>query len=151
MKNTFIAFLLAGICSAAYAQSDATAKNLSAARSFYATTDVVYPYIDSSPMYPGGHEKWVQFLDSTRILEKAMGEARKQKLPGGVYTITVKFAVNTDGSTGDFRIVGKPIGYGLEEAVVQLVKESGKWTPANIEGTPARAWMQFPIRFTIPD
>jgi hypothetical protein len=37
----------------------------------------------------------------------------------------------------------------LEEAAIKLVKDSGKWTPANVEGEATKGYIQLPIRFSI--
>jgi TonB family protein len=149
MKNIFFACLLAAFFNSAKAQSPATAKQLSAARSFLASTDIVYPYIDSKPMYPGGDAKWEEYADKSGIVQKAVAEARKNNIPAGSYNVIVRFAVKADGTIDQAKIISKPVGFGLEEAALKLVRESGKWTPANIEGKEAKAFIQLPVRFTI--
>jgi TonB family protein len=150
MKNILIACIFsAGICTTAMAQSAATSQQLSAARSYLSESGMVYPYIDSAPMYPGGEQKWEDYVNKTGLIDKTIAEARKKNIPSGVYTVVVKFAVNADGSIGDAKVLSKPIGYGLEDAALKLVKESGKWTPANIEGKDSKAYVNFPVRFSI--
>jgi TonB family protein len=149
MKNIFLACLMAVLGGNAHSQSPATAKQLSAARSYLAATDIVYPYIDSKPMYPGGEAKWESYVDNTGIIQKAINEARKQHIAAGTYQVVVRFEVKADGTLGASKIVSKPVGYGLEDAALKIVRESGKWTPANIEGQNAKAFVQLPLRFTI--
>lgn len=141
--------MLAAFCSSTRAQSPSTAKQLSAARSFLASTDIVYPYIDSRPMYPGGEEKWEAYVERSGIIQNAVKEARKQQIAAGVYHVIVRFEVKADGSIGETKVISRPVGYGLEDAALKLVRESGKWTPANIEGQDTKSLVQLPVRFTI--
>ncbi|MCW3073587.1 MAG: hypothetical protein JWP69_656 [Flaviaesturariibacter sp.] len=147
-RLTFIA-LLAISSITALAQTEAEAKRLADARAYYAKSDFVYPYVDSAPAYPGGLEKWNKYVTTTTIFTDAVAKAKSQNMPNGVYTVMLRFAINPDGTIGDVKTMGRTYGYGLEEAAIKLVKESGKWTPANIEGEAAKGFIQMPIRFAI--
>jgi TonB family protein len=76
-------------------------------------------------------------------------EAAQNGLATGHYLVTVRFVVNADGSVGEARTLGTKVGYGLEEAAIALVKGSGKWTPANVEGVNTKSAMQLQIRFHV--
>lgn len=149
MKHIFLAALLALTGSAAFAQTDTERQNLQDVRSYLATSDYVYPYVDTPPFFPGGNDKWSRYVNSSALVLNAGLEAAKQGLKPGFYMVLVRFAVNADGSVGESRIISKEVGYGLEDAALSLVKNSGKWTPANIEGRDTRSWLQLPIRFHV--
>lgn len=67
-------------------------------------------------------------------------------------TVTVKFAVNTDGSIGDIKIVGKRIRYGeeLEAECIRLMKSCPKWKPGKIKGKAVKVYYTQRIDFSIP-
>ena len=149
MKKTIIFSLTIFVAVAGNAQTDSLLKKVDSARKFLATTGVVYPYIDTPPLYEGGNEKWIQYLDTATVLKNAIRKATEQGAPAGRHTVIVKFAVDENGNATGFQTINKAIGYGLEEAALQLVKGSGKWIPANVEGKNTKAWMNLPIHFTI--
>jgi hypothetical protein len=149
MKKTLSLCLAAFSFVAASAQNAQQLKQLEAERKFLASTDVVYPYIDTSPGYLGGNEKWTRYVNNAAHMKAAIEKAKQQSIPDGSYTVIVKFAVNADSTVGDAKVISKPVGFGLEEAALQLVKESGKWIPAHIEGKHQRSYLQVPVRFAI--
>ncbi|GAA4337238.1 energy transducer TonB [Flaviaesturariibacter amylovorans] len=149
MKKTLLLCLLVGFGLGAGAQTTSLKQKLEHERAFLATTDFVYPYIDTPPMYPGGDDKWASYVNSNTLLATAGEEAAREGLATGIYQVIVRFAVNKDGSVSDIKTTGKPIGYGLEDAAMSLVKNSGKWTPAHIEGENTRSWMNLAIRFRV--
>jgi protein TonB len=149
MKRVVFALLFSIASLASFAQSETEAKRLADARAYYAKSDFVYPYVDSAPLFPGGVEKWNSYINSTTVFTDAVAKAKAQGMTAGVYTVMLRFAINADGTVGDVRTLGKAYGYGLEEAAIKLVKDSGKWTPANVEGEATKGYMQLPIRFSI--
>lgn len=149
MKSVALLLLFAGASFAGVAQTETQAKQLTSARAYYAYSSAPYPYIDSGPAFPGGKEKWNNYVTTTAVFKAAVEKAKQQNMPMGVYTVIIRFAVNADGSVSDIKTLGKPFGYGLEDAAIQLIKNSGKWTPANIEGENTKGYLQMPIRFSI--
>ncbi|RYY88242.1 MAG: hypothetical protein EOO15_09585 [Chitinophagaceae bacterium] len=149
MKKILLAFVLALTGSAVFAQTDTERQNLQDVRSYLANSDFVYPYLDTPPLFPGGTDKWSKYVNSSALVLNAGMEAAKQGLKTGHYVVTVRFAVNADGSVGESRTMGQPIGYGLEDAALSLVKSSGKWTPAHIEGRDTKSWLQLNVRFHV--
>lgn len=132
-----------------FAQTDSAQKELDSARKFLATTDVVYPYIDTPPAYPGGNTKWSEYIGQSKIMLTAIHKAKAAGIVQGKHTVVVKFAVTEDGVLNNITTTNKPVGYGLEEAAIKLVQGSGKWIPANIEGKITKAFLQLPVHFTI--
>ncbi|MDB5253500.1 MAG: hypothetical protein JWP27_2669 [Flaviaesturariibacter sp.] len=149
MKRVAMIAVLAVAGLAASAQSPTEVKNLNAARAYLAQSDAVYPYVDSAPAFPGGTDKWTAYVLASPVLTEALAKAKEQNMPAGVYQVMVRFTVAANGSVADVKTVGKAYGYGLEEAAIRLVKESGKWTPANIEGENSKGTLQLPIRFAV--
>jgi|GEM_PF-1779980 len=150
MKQLLLILFLA-VSFIGFSQTETDLRKLNANRQFLATTDLVYPYLDSPPFYPGGGEKWNQYVLSSPVIKKAVENAKAQQLAPGNYTVVVKFAIGADSLVRDVKIVSKPIGYGLEQAAIELVKNSGKWIPANVEGKDTKAYLNLPINFAIKD
>jgi TonB family protein len=149
MKNTILFGLLAICGLSANSQTITEKQQLSSMRSYLAQSDYVYPYVDTPPMYPGGDEKWSKYVNGNSIVLNAGMEAAQKGLATGHYLVTVRFRVNEDGSVGEVRTLGSKVGYGLEEAAIALVKNSGLWTPANVEGSSKKSWMQLQVRFHV--
>lgn len=149
MKKMALIFLSAILYFSANAQTDSQLKALDTARKLLATTDFVYPYIDTPPGYVGGEEKWRKYQRESTVLKDAVKAAKDQKIPAGRYVVNVKFNVNPDGSIADAKTTSKPIGYGLEDAALNFVKGSGKWLPANVEGQNTKSVVNLPVVFTI--
>lgn len=124
-------------------------RELDLARKELAYSGMVYPYIDTSPGYLGGNEKWSRYVDSCNLMAETIRKAKEQKVPTGRYTVVVRFAVNADSTLSDIKPVSKKVGYGFEEAAVELVRGSGKWVPAHVEGRHIKSYIQLPVNFTI--
>ncbi|MCB9260914.1 MAG: energy transducer TonB [Flavobacteriales bacterium] len=95
--------------------------------------------------FPGGdleREKFIQ--QNISIPDLAINES-----DGG--TVFVSFIVEKDGSIKNVKVVegGRKLGYGLEEAAVEVVKKFPKWSPAKQGDKPVRMNFQVPIRIKI--
>jgi hypothetical protein len=149
MKKIVFICLAAATSLAGFSQTDQQLRELDSARKALAFSGMVYPYIDSSPGYPGGDKKWSEYVNSTDLMKETIAKAKEQKVPAGRYTVVVRFAVNADSTLSDIKPVGKKVGYGFEEAAMQLVQGSGKWIPAHVEGQHRKSHLQLPVSFTI--
>jgi len=149
MKTLFLLFCCAALSSGAFAQTVNQQKQLEDTRKLLATTDYVYPYIDTPPAYAGGSEKWQAYQNTSPLLKDAVKAAKDQKMPAGKYQVTAKFSITADGSVTEVKTTNKPIGYGLEDAVINFIKGSGKWIPANVEGENTKAAVMLPVTFNI--
>ncbi|RYD94295.1 MAG: hypothetical protein EOP50_09740 [Sphingobacteriales bacterium] len=145
MKNIFLLFLLALTGSAAFAQTDSERQTLQDSRTYYASSNTSQ-YVDAAPFFPGGSDKWSRYVNSSALVLNAGMEAAKQGLDEGFYNVTVRFAVHADGTVSEVRTIGKTPGYGLEDAALYLVENSGKWVPGTSD---ARSWLQLTIRFHV--
>jgi hypothetical protein len=149
MKQLLLICVLLSFSGLAVAQSESDIQKLNRNRQFLATTDLANPYVDTPPFYPGGGDKWNKYVSGSSIITAAIEKATSEKAEPGKYTIVVKFMVNTDSTVSDVTTVNRAVGYGLEEAAIQLVKESGKWIPANISGVSTKAYVKLPVRVTL--
>lgn len=93
--------------------------------------------------FPGGYEAMDKYIrDNMVIPNKAFKKAKSG-------TIVVKFIVEKDGSLSDVKISSNvKIGYGCEQAAVNVIKGMPKWSPALQRDAPCRMEFQKPIRLT---
>jgi hypothetical protein len=149
MIKSFLLCLTTIVSVAGSAQTEAQLRHLDSARQALAFSGMVYPYIDSSPGYLGGEQRWHHYVNSADLMSATIRKAKEEKVPAGRYTVVVRFVVNADSTLSDIKPFGKKAGYGFEEAAVKLVQGSGKWVPAHVEGKHIKSHIQIPISFTI--
>lgn len=68
--------------------------------------------------------------------------------PKGVYTVVVRFVVDTEGKI----INVKPetnLGYGMEEELIRVIKKSKDWIPAIKYNKPVKAYRRQPLTFVL--
>ena len=71
--------------------------------------------------------------------------ARKNKIHGKV---TIQFAVNEDGTLGEFK-AKRSLGYGCEEEAIRVLKTMPPWTPGLLNGTPVKVYYTQSINFEL--
>lgn len=92
---------------------------------------------------PGGISEFLKYVYSNVKYPKA---ARRAGIEGRVF---ITFVVEKDGSLTDIKSM-KPLGYGLDEEVINAIKNyPKKWSPAKQRGRPARQRFQVPIKFKL--
>jgi protein TonB len=105
----------------------------------------LYSYVsmENPPMYPGGMQKFYDWLGAT-IKYPAM--ASENNIQGTVY---VSFTVEKDGMLTDIKIDRK-LGYGTDEEAVRVLKMSKRWNPGMQNSKPVRVKYNIPVKFTMP-
>lgn len=103
--------------------------------------DNVFLISTLKPQFPGGKEAMVGFISRTLIYPK---QAIENKIEG---KIILKFIIDSLGKICCIEMIGKPIGYGLEEEAIRIVRAMPQWTPANIDGMPVAVYYRLPITF----
>lgn len=93
-------------------------------------------------------QEWRRFLEQNLqpIIE---GISNKGTNPG-VYTIQLRFIVQTDGSVTNIYALNEPVP-GLKEAVLDMMKKSPKWKPAVQNNKPVASYYTQPITLVIAD
>lgn len=96
----------------------------------YQSEDKVYEFTepDVKPKYPGGMEALYKFVI------KNFQQPNKEGLYGKVMPT---FIVEIDGSISDIKIL-KGVGYGSGEEAIRVLKKSGMWIPAEVNGQKVR-------------
>lgn len=91
--------------------------------------------ISEKPTFPGGIEKFYQFVGSN------FNTPSQPNLKGKVY---ITFIIEKDGSLSDFKIL-RDIGYGTGDEAIRVLKLSPKWIPGKIDGNPVKVMYSLPI------
>jgi TonB family protein len=113
----------------------------------YAQDEKLYDHIslETPPTYPGGIQKFYDFLGSTIKYPKAAFENNVQG------TMYVTFIVEKDGSLTNLKREGRALGSGTDEEAIRSISLSKKWNPGMIAGKPVRVQYNVPVKFTIPN
>ncbi|MCB9261487.1 MAG: TonB family protein [Flavobacteriales bacterium] len=138
MKNIILILLLA-FSSGAIAQSEDS------------TTQENYEWyqVTERAEFPGGDSARQEFISKNmKIPEIALNS--KKEING---TIFVKFIIEKDGSVSNVQLDTSkkttPLGFGLEEAAIDVVKRMPKWKPATQGDKVVRMRFMMPIRIRI--
>lgn len=102
-----------------------------------------YSNVEVLPVYPGGQNA----LDNFVLTNLEYPEDAVENNIEGV--VTVNFAVDETGKVSNAKIVGKTIGYGLENAVLNAVTKMPTWTPGVIKGKNVKTYYTLPVNFKL--
>lgn len=92
--------------------------------------------------YPGGISQWTNYIvKNMRYPERA----QTKDIQGEV---RIYFRVDKDGNVSD-PFIQKSIEYSLDEESLRLIKQSGKWEPATINGVPADSYKIQPLNYRL--
>ena len=106
---------------------------------------IPFGLVDVKPRFQGGDantfSKWV----SANLVYPA--EAREKEIEGRVL---IQFAVKTDGSISDVKVLrsAHPL---LDAEAVRIISASPKWTPGQQKGRDVKVTYQFPVIFKLKD
>ncbi len=102
-----------------------------------------YDNVEVLPMYPGGQNALDNFINSTIEYPE---EANDNGVEG---VVKVYFGVDEMGKIYSPKIIGKPLGYGLEDAVLKAVNKMPTWTPGAIKGKNVKTYYTLPVNFKL--
>lgn len=103
----------------------------------------IYSKVQVEADYPGGYKGWQDYLFKTFHYPD---EAINNEIQGKV---VVKFVVDKEGTVDDVKIISGPKKGGLREEAIRVIKNSGKWIPAKVNGHDVRAFKTQPIIFKL--
>lgn len=98
--------------------------------------------VENMPEYPGGFDAMFDFINGN--LEYPQ-EAKDAEIEGKVF---VSFIVEQDGSLSSIKLL-RGIGYGCDEAAMDVVRKMPNWKPATQRGKPVRVQYQLPFNFKL--
>jgi hypothetical protein len=108
------------------------------------TTKGTFERVDVEATFPGGIDEWRHFVE--RNLNPSVPV--DNGAPCGKYTVYVQFIVDKDGRVSDIKPLTH-LGFGMEQEVVRIMKESGSWDPAMMKGKPVKAYRKQPVTFMV--
>ncbi|WP_431213747.1 energy transducer TonB [Puia sp. P3] len=93
--------------------------------------------------FPDGPAAWLRFLHRNLVVPN---DAIDQNISGQVM---VQFIVDEEGNVSNVQAVSGPVGGGLREEAVRVIKKSGKWTAAIQNGRKVKSYKRQPITFAV--
>ena len=102
----------------------------------------VYPYAQVMPLFPGGEDALMKYLN------KNLKYPKKAKDAGIQGMVFLSFLIEADGKVSNI-IVVKGIGNGCDEEAKRVVEAMPKWNPGKQDGKPVAVKLNLPIKFTL--
>ncbi len=103
----------------------------------------VFSKVDVDARYPGN---WRGFLEKNL---NPLVTVDNEAAPGS-YTTIIQFVVNKEGDVSDVKALTKH-GFGMEEEAIRVIKMSGKWQPAIVQGKQVKAYRKQPVTFQVSE
>lgn len=103
----------------------------------------IFSKVEKDASFPGN---WVSFLQRNINGQVAVDNGA----PPGKFTTITQFIVDREGNVSDIKAL-TAIGYGMEKEAIRVIKRSGKWQPAIVNGKPVKAFRKQPITFAITE
>ncbi len=101
------------------------------------STDEAYDQVDNMPVYPGGIEALMKFIQETLRYPVIAQENRVQG------RVTVQFVVEKDGTPNEIAVV-RSLSPETDAEAIRTVSLMPKWHPGTLKGKPVR------VKFTVP-
>ncbi|NIG57330.1 energy transducer TonB [Chitinophaga sp. Cy-1792] len=96
-----------------------------------------------APSFKGGDQALNNYLSKRVRFTKAAKKA------GAQGTVVVSFIIKADGTLDKITTPGPLLGYGLEEATVEIIKNMPAWNPGYQNGKPVSVQISLPINYSI--
>jgi len=106
--------------------------------------DTIFSVCDEMPEFPGGTEKFMEYLSSNI---KYPEEAKEKGISGRVF---IQFVIEKDGSVTNVKVM-KGIGALCDDEAVRVVKSMPKWKPGIQKGKPVRVSYNLPLNFKLDE
>lgn len=106
------------------------------------TVDEPLIFVEEIPSFPGGEKAFYKYVSENLTYPR---KARNLDITGKVF---VQFVIDKDGTVTDV-IAIKGVGAGLDEAAIEVLKNSPKWNPGKQRGREVKVRMVLPITFRI--
>jgi len=104
----------------------------------------IFERVDIEAAFPGGERAWKKYLEKNLRAYVPI----KKHAPAGIYTVWAQFIVDRHGNVSNV----KPLtnnGFGMEQEVVRIIKNSARWEPASQNGTLVKAFRAQPVTFVV--
>ncbi|HEV8270648.1 MAG TPA: energy transducer TonB [Chitinophagaceae bacterium] len=100
--------------------------------------------VEKEAQFPGEEKGWRKFLEKNLNPDIPV----KNRAPEGTYQVIVQFIVDKEGQITDIKPLTR-FGFGMEEEVIRILKNSPRWTPAFQFGRNVKAYRRQPITFVV--
>ena len=108
--------------------------------------DKVYEKVDVEATFSGGERAWRKYLEQNLNPNVPV----ENSAPVGIYTVIVQFIVDKSGAVSEIKTLTN-FGYGMEQEVIRIMKQSPMWTPANQNNRTVKAYRKQPVTFVLED
>ena len=105
-------------------------------------SDEVFVFVEDQPVFPGGDEARIKYLQENIKYPKL---AKESGIQGTVY---VTFVVEKDGSITNVKVL-RGVGGGCDEESVRVIKKMPTWKPGMQRGKAVRVQFNMPIRYVL--
>lgn len=102
----------------------------------------LFAIVDEMPQFKGDSTALTKFISDNVVYPE---EAKKNKVSGRVY---ISFTVEKDGSVTEGKVL-RGIGFGCDEAALNVIKKMPKWIPGKQNGRLVRVTYTMPVFFDI--
>jgi protein TonB len=103
--------------------------------------DTVFKKVAKESTFKGGINGWTNFLQSTLVYPR---KAARKKVEG---VVVLQFIVDERGDIHDAEILsGDPL---LSGAALDVIRQSPRWTPAELNGEKVKSYKKQPIAFRL--
>lgn len=138
MRNIFLLLFFFCVLSQTHAQNSPNGD----IKSKPTDSSDVFSFVGEMPSFPGGDTAFASFIKKNLTYPK---EAKRQNITGKVF---VMFIIEKDGSVTNVSIVpGKGAHPLLDQAAMDVIKSSPKWSPGYTNDKPVRVKKIQPISF----
>jgi periplasmic protein TonB len=103
--------------------------------------DSVRIHVEAESYFPGGVPAWIRFLNNNLTYPP---KAVRKKVEG---TVVVQFIVDKNGALSNIEAISGPEL--LQEAAVNVIKNSPNWKPAIQDGRIVKSYKKQPITFKL--
>jgi len=108
--------------------------------------DGVFEKVDVEATFSGGERAWRKYLEQNLNPNVPV----ENSAPVGIYTVIVQFIVDRTGAVSDIKTLTN-FGYGMEQEVIRIMKQSPMWTPASQNNRTVKAYRKQPVTFVLED
>lgn len=105
---------------------------------------ITFPTVETKAEFQGGHDSMLRFIAAN---VKYPSFALENEISG---MVVIAFVVEADGSVTGVKVAStRKLGFGLEEAAMDVVQSFPPFKPATLLNKPVRMKMLVPIRFVL--
>ncbi|MDX5321106.1 MAG: energy transducer TonB [Bacteroidota bacterium] len=103
----------------------------------------IFMVVEDPPQFPGGEAAMLKYIADNLEYPPL---ARENNISGRV---VVQFVVDENGKITQAKIIGKPLGWGCDEAALKVVNSMPRWKPGKQRNKAVRVRFVLPIRFVL--